>query len=143
MKYDILLIEDNPTDAELTITTLTTAKISNNIFWVADGEQAIDFLLYKNQYKDREHHIPKLILLDIQLPKINGFEVLQALRSNDETKFIPIVVITSSSEEQDIIKSYNLGANSFVTKPIKFDEFSKAMINLGFYWLFVNKRIYE
>ena len=143
IKGDILLVEDNENDAELTLHSLKSANLSNNIYWVQDGEQAINLLFSEGPYKDKEPYLPKLILLDLRMPKVDGLEVLKQIRSNKKTEMIPVVVMTSSAEEQDILKSYKLGANSYVTKPINFEDFAKVVADLGFYWLFINKGIYD
>lgn len=138
---EILLVEDNPNDAELTLRALKKNKIANNIVHVQDGEEALDFLFAKNQYADREvNNKPKLILLDLKLPKVSGIEVLHDIKSSDLTKFIPVVVLTSSKEERDIIETYNLGVNSYIVKPVDFDKFIEAVKELGFYWLVLNQR---
>ncbi len=138
---EILLVEDNPNDAELTLRALKKNKIANNIVHVQDGEEALDFLFAKNQYADREvNNKPKLILLDLKLPKVSGIEVLHVIKSSDLTKFIPVVVLTSSKEERDIIETYNLGVNSYIVKPVDFDKFIEAVKELGFYWLVLNQR---
>ena len=142
IKCDILLVEDNENDAELTLRSLKSAKLSNNIQWVQDGEQALDLLFSEGEYKGKEPYLPKIILLDLRMPKLDGLEVLKLIRSNKTTETIPVVIMTSSAEEQDIIKSYKLGANSYVTKPINFTDFTKVVTDLGFYWLFINKGIY-
>ena len=138
----ILLVEDNPDDELLTIRALKKNRISNEIVVAHDGVEAIDFLMATGMFAGRNiNEVPELILLDLKLPKINGLEVLKHLRSEPHTKYVPVVILTSSSEEQDIIKSYDLGANSFVQKPVDFDEFLEAARQLGVYWLIINKTI--
>lgn len=135
----ILLIEDNEDDIELTIMALRTKNIVNEIDVVHDGIEALEYLFYRGKYKDRSSNNPILILLDLQLPKINGLEVLKHLRENKDTNMIPITIFTSSKEENDIIKSYNIGASSFVRKPVDADNFNEAIEQLGLYWLLLNE----
>ena len=136
---NILLVEDNPHDAELTLLALKAHNLANNFFIVNDGAEALDFLFARGPYTDRLHSpLPQVILLDIKLPKINGLEVLQAIKANDATKTIPVVIVTSSAEDPDIRAAYRLGANSYVVKPVGFEAFQEAMSRLGFYWLLVN-----
>jgi len=137
---NILLVEDNPADAELTIRALKKYNLANNLVWVKDGEEALDFLFGRGQYSNyARSHIPKLILLDLRLPKLDGLEVLKAMRANETTRMIPVVVMTSSTEDSDMVASYELGVNSFVSKPVEFDDFAKTVADLGFYWLVINK----
>ncbi len=138
-EIDILLVEDNPNDAELTTRALKKHNMTNSLEWVKDGKEALDFLFLQGHYATRINHKPRLVLLDLRLPKVNGLEVLKAIRANPETKMIPVVIMTSSTEEQDIINSYKLGANSFVSKPVDFNEFIKVVADLGFYWTLINK----
>ena len=135
----ILLVEDNPDDQELTIQALKNNNIINEVIVANDGVEALDYLFGTGRFEGRDKTIlPSLILLDIKLPKINGLEVLQEIRKNEITKIIPVVILTSSKEEQDLITSYNLGANSFVQKPVDFNQFNHAIKQLGFYWLLIN-----
>lgn len=137
---EILLVEDNPTDEELTLRALKKGKIANTVFVVRDGVEALDFLFCKGEYCDRVHMLkPRVILLDLKLPKIDGLEVLRQIRNNDLTRLIPVVVLTSSREEKDIVESYRLGVNSFIVKPVEFDKFVEAVKNLGWYWLLLNQ----
>ncbi len=138
---DILLVEDNPDDAELTIRELTKHNMAHNLIHVRDGEEALDFIFCTGKYKDcREiEYLPRLMLLDIQMPKVNGIEVLEKIKSNPITKMIPIVVLTSSNESPDIKKCYNLGANSYIVKPVNFDGFTQAIKNIGTYWIVLNQ----
>ena len=141
---EILLVEDNPDDEILTLRALKKKHISNNIHVVRDGEEAINFLFCKGEYKNRTCiKNPKVILLDIKLPKIDGIEVLRKIRENDKTKMIPVVILTSSKEEQDRINSYKLGVNSYIVKPVNFDNFVEAISTLGFYWLILNESPFE
>lgn len=138
---EILLVEDNPADAELTLDALKENNLANKVHLVEDGQQALDFIFANGSYQERTvTSKPKLILLDLKLPKVNGLEVLRKIKENPRTKTIPVVVLTSSKEEKDMIESYELGVNSYVTKPVNFDEFTKAVANLGLYWLILNQQ---
>lgn len=137
---DILLVEDNPHDAELTIRALKKRNLANHLYIAEDGAEALDFIFGQGQYASRmmtDH--PKVILLDLKLPKLNGLEVLQALKADARTRGIPVVIVTSSHEDPDIQAAYDLGANSYVVKPVEFDVFAEAMSYIGFYWLLVNQ----
>jgi two-component system response regulator len=137
---DILLVEDNPRDAEMTIRALKKRNLANPLYVVEDGEEALDFIFCRGAYAERNKSmLPKLILLDLKLPKVNGLEVLKALKSDEQMKTIPVVVVTSSKEDPDIKAAYALGANSYVIKPVDFDGFLDAMSSLGLYWLLVNQ----
>jgi len=139
-QIEILLVEDNPNDAELAVRALKKNKLTNNMLVVEDGEEALDFIFAKGKFEGREIKArPKLILLDLNLPKVNGLEVLKAIKSNDFTKMIPVVVLTSSKEENDIVQSYSLGVNSYIVKPVDFDKFVIAVKELGLYWLLLNE----
>jgi two-component system response regulator len=139
---DILLVEDNPHDAELTKRALRKRNLANRLFVIEDGAEAVDFIFCQGNYKDRDiGNPPKVILLDVKLPKLNGLEVLQEIKANPLTRRIPVVMVTSSREDPDIQKAYELGANSYVVKPVEFDAFVDAMSHLGFYWLLVNQSI--
>ncbi|MBN1326524.1 MAG: response regulator [Candidatus Cloacimonetes bacterium] len=136
----ILLVEDNSDDIELTISALKMHHIANRVEIVRDGEEALHYLFRTDKYADRDpEEDPAVVLLDLKLPKLNGLEVLQALRKNESTKYIPVVILTSSLEEQDIIKGYELRANSYIRKPVDFDQFSEMVKNLGLYWLILNE----
>ncbi len=136
----ILLIEDNPDDELLTIQALKDSNISNDVIVARDGEEALDFLFGTSKYLGRDLTLlPQVTLLDIKLPKLDGLEVLQQIRANKNTKLLPVVMLTSSKEEQDLIHSYELGANSYIRKPVDFDQFTKAIQNLGLYWLVLNE----
>lgn len=138
----ILLVEDNQDDELLTIRALKKNNIANEIIVARDGVEALDYLFCRGEYAGRNvKDVPKLILLDINLPKVNGLEVLNQLRNNPLTKFVPVVILTTSSEVQDILNSYNLGANSFVQKPVDFGEFLEAAKQLGRYWLVLNQTL--
>ena len=139
-KYiSILLVEDNPDDVELTVHALKKNNIANPIAIVRDGQEALDYLLYQGKYAGGDHDLPHLILLDLKLPKVSGLEVLKRLRADERTKLLPIVVLTSSDEEKDLIQSYKLGANSYVRKPVDFSQFAEAVRQLGLYWLVLNE----
>ena len=137
---DILLVEDNPIDVELAIRALKKSGLVNNIFVVNDGEDALDFIYCKNKYWNRKHSgIPKIILLDLKLPKVSGLEVLKIIKSDEDKKIIPVIVLTSSSQEKDMIESYKLGVNSYIQKPVDFDQFVESVKQIGMYWLLLNK----
>ena len=136
----ILLVEDDPDDQELTIRAFGRSKLVNELVVVSDGAEAIDFLFCQGKYNDRNsEELPTLILLDLKLPKLDGLEVLRRLRQNKRTRLIPVIVLTSSREEQDVIESYSLGANSYVRKPVDFVQFTDAVQQLGLYWLLLNE----
>jgi two-component system, response regulator len=137
---DILLVEDNPQDAELTIRALKKHNLANRLIAVEDGAEALDFILCRGAYAARDvGHPPKVVLLDLKLPKVSGLEVLRALKQDERTRSIPVVIVTSSREDPDIKTAYGLGANSYVVKPVDFDAFAKAVSSLGLYWLLVNQ----
>ncbi len=136
---DILLVEDNPNDAELALRTLKKHNLANRLEWVKDGEAALDFLFRRGAYAGAGNRVPRLVMLDLRLPKVDGIEVLQQIRADERTRLIPVVVLTSSKEERDIVATYHLGVNSFVAKPVAFDEFARTVADLGLYWMLVNK----
>ena len=137
---DILLVEDNPQDVELTVRALKKRNLANRLFVVEDGAEALDFMFCQGQYAQRDLvNSPKVVLLDLKLPKLNGLEVLRAIKADERTRTIPVVMVTSSREDPDIQAAYELGANSYVVKPVDFDAFLQAMNHLGFYWLLVNQ----
>lgn len=139
-QVEILIVEDNPSDAEMALRAFKKNNLTNKILVVEDGEEALDYLFSKGQYatKNKDSR-PKIILLDLKLPKINGLEVLKEIKSHPETKIIPVIVLTSSKEESDIIESYQLGVNSYIVKPVDFEKFVEAVRDLGFYWLLLNQ----
>ena len=141
-EVEILLVEDNMADAELTIRSLKKANLANNLIHLKDGAEALDFLFGKGEFanRDTKRH-PKVILLDIKMPRVDGIEVLRQVKANELTKLIPVVIMTSSSEEQDIITSYQLGVNSYVVKPVGFEGLARAVSELGLYWLLLNKSV--
>lgn len=139
-EVEILLVEDNPRDAELTIHALKKHNLANRLLHVKDGEEALEYLFGTGRYATHNPAIyPKVVLLDLRLPKVDGIEVLRRIRADERTKAMPVVVLTSSHEESDRVKSYQLGVNSYVVKPVEFENFSKAVIDLGLYWLLLNK----
>ncbi len=138
-EVEILLVEDNPTDAELCIRALKKSNLANSLVWVKDGAEALDFLFATGVYADRDIlSPPKVVLLDLRLPKIDGLEVLRKVKDDERTKSIPVVVLTSSKEDRDVVDSYKLGVNSYISKPVEFDAFAKTVSDLGLYWLLVN-----
>jgi two-component system response regulator len=139
-KVEILLVEDNPHDAEMTIRSLKKVNLANRLIHLKDGEQALDFIFAKGMFAGRQiENKPKIVLLDIKMPKVDGIEVLRQIKLNDTTKTIPVVIMTSSKEEQDVIISYDLGVNSYVVKPVDFESFANAVSQLGLYWLITNQ----
>jgi two-component system response regulator len=137
---EILLVEDNPNDAELTLRALKKNHLTNEIHWVMDGAEALDYLYARGPYADRNRFdIPKLVILDLKLPKVDGLEVLRIIKSDESLRKIPVTVLTSSKEERDIVASYQLGANSFIVKPVDFTKFIEAVKELGMYWLLLNE----
>jgi len=137
---EIVLIEDNPDDAELTIRVLTEKNLANHLVWLKNGAAGLDFLLARGTYANRNTAAgPRLVLLDLSLPKVGGLEVLQQLKLDPRTKAIPVVVLSSSTQDEDILRSYDLGVNSYVSKPVRFEDFVAAVQQVGLYWLLVNK----
>jgi CheY-like chemotaxis protein len=137
---EILLVEDNPNDAELAIRALKKHNLANNLIHVTDGQAALDFLLGTGIHHGRDvHQHPKVVLLDLKLPKLDGIEVLRQVRADERTKLVPIVIMTSSREDRDVVESYKLGANSYIVKPVDFEKFSEAVSHLGLYWLLLNE----
>jgi two-component system, response regulator len=136
----ILLVEDNEDDVELTKRALARSNVANDLFIVNDGQEALDFLFKRGRHQNRdEDSDPCLVLLDIKLPKVSGLEVLRALRESDELPRYPVVMLTSSNEDRDLVESYNLGANSYIRKPVDFEQFVEAVQQLGIYWLVLNE----
>jgi CheY-like chemotaxis protein len=136
---DILLVEDSPTDAELVLRALRKGKLANNVTWVKDGVEALDFIFRRGAYAGRPEQNPKLILLDLKLPKVDGIEVLKRIKADERTRVIPVVMVTSSAEGRDVTASYELGANSYIVKPVEFERFSETVAAAGFYWMLTNK----
>jgi CheY-like chemotaxis protein len=137
---DILLVEDNQDDMDLALHALRREKVANNIFVARDGEEALDFLFCRGAFAHRSfEHPPKLVLLDLKLPKVDGTDVLKQVKGDPRTKTIPVVIMTSSKEERDLVRGYNLGANSYIQKPVDFDQFRETVKNVGLYWLVINQ----
>ena len=136
----ILLVEDNPDDVELTMRAFRKNKIANNLIVARDGIEALDYLFCRGDYASRDiKNIPRLILLDLKLPKMDGLQVLEHLRAEEHTKLVPVVILTSSKEEQDLLSGYKSGANSYVRKPVDFNQFVEAVRHIGLYWLLINE----
>ena len=136
----ILLVEDNPDDIALTLRAFKKSNIQNKVITIEDGQDALDYFLCKGMFESKDpQDLPSVVLLDINLPKVNGFEVLKAIRENRLTKYLPVVILTSSKEELDIINGYSLGANSYIQKPVDFNKFFEAVQTLGLYWLLINE----
>ena len=139
-EVEILLVEDNPSDAELTLRALKKHNLANNVIHVSDGEEALDFIFARGAFSHREvENGPKVVILDLKLPKVDGLEVLRTMKADPRTKVIPVVVLTSSTVEKDIVESYRLGVNSYIVKPVDFDKFIAAVNDLGMYWLLLNQ----
>jgi len=134
----ILLVEDNPSDAELALHALRKHNLANKVDWVKDGEEALDYLFHRGVHADKKG-LPKVVLLDLRLPKLDGIDVLRALRHHPETRELPVVVLTSSKEERDVVETYEMGVNSYVSKPVAFKEFAETVANLGLYWAIINR----
>jgi two-component system, response regulator len=136
----ILLVEDNPDDEELTRLALEKNNIANTVYIARDGAQALDYLFCRGPHSGRDpNDLPTVVLLDLKLPKVDGLEVLKQLRANEHTRLVPVVILTSSKEEQDLANGYRLGANSYIRKPVDFDQFVEAVRQLGLYWLVLNE----
>jgi len=136
---EILLVEDSSADAEMTLRTLKRRGIANNVEWVKDGVEAIDYLFCQGTYAGRANGVPKLVLLDLKMPRMDGLQVLQKMKADALTRTIPVVMMTSSREEGDLIASYELGVNSYVVKPVDFDKFAETVAQVGMYWLIANE----
>jgi len=136
---DILLVEDSPADAELAMRALRKGKLANHITWVKDGAEALEFIFRTGAYAGRADRNPKLILLDLKLPKVDGIEVLKRVKSDERTRVIPVVMVTSSAEGRDVIESYKLGVNSYLVKPVEFEQFSETVAKAGLYWMLMNR----
>ncbi|MBI5385309.1 MAG: response regulator [Verrucomicrobia bacterium] len=139
-EVEILLVEDNPRDAELAMRALKKRNLTNKLVWVKDGAAALEFI-FGNNHRASGHILnrPKVILLDLKLPKVDGLEVLRQVKEDSKAKTIPVIVLTSSKEEKDVVRSYELGVNSYIVKPVNFDNFSEAVAQLGMYWLLLNQ----
>lgn len=138
-QVEILLVEDNPLDAELTIRALKKGGLANKLLWLKDGEQALDYLFRRGPYAGRDDILPRLVLLDLKMPRVDGIEVLKAIKGDERTRRIPVVIMTSSQEEKDVAQSYELGVNSYVVKPVDFGAFADIARQAGFYWLAINR----
>lgn len=136
---NILYAEDNPADAELTLRAFKKQRLANNLKWVKDGQEALDYLFRQGPYASRPNAHPYLVLLDLKMPKVDGIEVLKRIKCSSETKTIPVVVLTSSAEESDVVRSYELGVNSYIVKPVDFDKFFETATGLGMYWSVRNR----
>jgi two-component system response regulator len=138
---EILLVEDNPADAELTLHALQKSNLANKIQLVRDGEEALDFLFCRGTFAERQfEQVPHLILLDLKLPKVDGLQVLEEVKRDLRTRAIPVIVLTTSKEERDLVASYRLGVNSYIQKPVNFSEFQEVVRQLGMYWLLLNSK---
>jgi CheY-like chemotaxis protein len=138
-QVEILLVEDNALDAELTTRALKNGGLANKLLWVRDGQQALDFLFRDGDYAGREDTVPRLVLLDLKMPKVDGMEVLKAVKANEKTRRIPVVVMTSSQEEKDVAQTYDMGVNSYVVKPVDFNSLAELARQAGYYWLAINR----
>ena len=138
-KIEILLAEDSEADAEMTMRALQRNNLANHLVWVKDGAEALDFIFRRGAYAQRPEGAPKLVLLDLKMPKVDGIEVLRQVKSNEQTRTIPVVMLTSSAEERDIVASYSLGVNSYIVKPVDFASFVDEVAKAGCYWVLVNR----
>jgi two-component system, response regulator len=139
-QVEILLVEDNPADAEMTLRALRRNNLANKVHWVKDGEQALEFLFRTGAYAARDPAtVPKLVMLDIKMPKVDGIEVLRRIKADESTRTIPVVVMTSSNEERDVVESYRLGVNSYIVKPVQFEAFLETVAKIGLYWVISNR----
>ena len=139
-QVEILLVEDNPADAEMTMRALRRNNLANRLHWVKDGEEALDYMFRSGNYAARDRaSAPKLIMLDIKMPKVDGIEVLRRLKADAATRTVPVVVMTSSNEERDVLETYRLGANSYIVKPVEFEAFLETVAKIGLYWMLTNR----
>lgn len=139
LPVEILLVEDSDTDLRLALRALRKANVTNRVEVARDGEEALDFMFARGAHAGRPNENPRLVLLDLKLPKVDGLEVLRALKEHPATRRVPIVILTSSKEQRDIVESYDLGVNSYIVKPVDFDGFMKAVVELGLYWVLMNQ----
>lgn len=138
-EMEILLVEDNSTDAELTMRALKKNNLANHVVWLKNGAEALDYLFRAGTYAERDGSDPRLVLLDLKLPKVDGIEVLKKIKTDPRTKTLPVVMLTSSAEERDIVESYQLGVNSYLVKPVDFTKFIEVVSHAGLYWVVLNK----
>ena len=139
-QFEILLVEDSPADAEMTLRALRRNNLANRVQWLKDGAEALEFMFRRGAYAGREATpVPKLVLLDIKMPKVDGIEVLRALKADAATRAVPVVMMTSSNEERDVVESYRLGANSYIVKPVQFEAFMETVAKIGLYWMLTNR----
>ena len=138
-QVEILLVEDNALDAELTMRALKNGGLANKLLWVRDGQEALDFLFRDGDWATREDTVPRLVLLDLKMPKVDGMDVLKAVKANEKTRRIPVVVMTSSQEERDMAQTYDMGVNSYVVKPVDFNALAELARQAGYYWLAINR----
>jgi CheY-like chemotaxis protein len=136
---EIVLVEDNPADVELTLRALRRHNLANRVVCLHDGAAALDFLFRRGEYAERPAEEPRLVLLDLKLPKVDGIEVLRRIKADERTRSIPVVVLTSSAEERDVVESYRLGVNSYIVKPVEFERFGETVAQAGLYWMVVNR----
>ena len=138
-QVEILLVEDSSLDAELMMRAMKSGGLANRLLWVKDGQEALDFLFRQGEYTGREDTVPRLVLLDLKMPRVDGIEVLKAIKAEEKTKRIPVVIMTSSQEERDVARSYALGVNSYVVKPVDFNALTDLARQAGYYWLAINR----
>ena len=142
-ELEVLLVEDNENDAELTMRALEHGGLANKLVWVKDGKEALEYLFCEGEYADRVGIVPRLVLLDLKMPKVGGIEVLTAVKADKRTKRIPVVIMTSSQEEKDVAQAYDIGVNSYVVKPVDFKSLTQIVQKAGYYWLAINKTPFE
>ena len=138
-QVEILLVEDSSLDAELMIRAMKSGGLANKLLWVKDGQEALDFLFRQGEFAKREDTVPRLVLLDLKMPRVDGIEVLKAIKADEKTKRIPVVIMTSSQEERDVVQTYELGVNSYVVKPVDFNALTDLARQAGYYWLAINR----